>query len=122
MIGPSGSGKGSVAQLMAKNLGWHYLDSGAIYRVLAHAALKHNVDLANENRLSQLAKKLDLVFSFENDNLMVMLEGEDVSIVIRSEQTGNAASKIASLPSVRQCIATETTRFSNEAWSCYRWS
>ena len=102
--GPSGSGKGTIAQLMAKKLGWHYLDSGAIYRVLAQAAIKHEVDLADEPKLATIAQNLDLVFSLDDDNLKVMLEGEDVSTVIRSEQAGNAASKVASLPLVRAAL------------------
>ena len=59
--GPSGSGKGTIAQLIAKKLGWHYLDSGAIYRVLAQAAIKHQVALDNEAQLASLANNLDLV-------------------------------------------------------------
>ena len=102
--GPSGSGKGTVAQLMAKKLGWHYLDSGAIYRVLAQAAIKHNIDLADEEKLAEMAHNLDLVFSLENDGLIVKLEDDDVSNVIRSEQAGNAASKVASLPLVRLAL------------------
>jgi len=102
--GPSGSGKGTVAQLMAKTLGWHYLDSGAIYRVLAQAAIKHEVDLADESTLAEMAQDLDLVFSLDDDALIVMLEGEDVSLLIRSEQAGNAASKVAALPLVRAAL------------------
>jgi len=102
--GPSGSGKGTVAQLMAKKLGWHYLDSGAIYRVLAQAAIKHKIDLADEQQLAEKASQLDLVFSLDNDVLKVLLEGEDVSLLIRSEQAGNAASKVASLPLVRAAL------------------
>ena len=102
--GPSGSGKGTIAQLMAKKLGWHYLDSGAIYRVLAQAAIKHDIDLADEAKLAEIARDLDLVFSLENDALTVVLEGEDVSTLIRSEQAGNAASKVASLPLVRAAL------------------
>ena len=102
--GPSGSGKGTIAQLMAKQLGWHYLDSGAIYRVLAQAAIKHHVDLADEEKLAKLAEHLDLVFSLDNDALTVLLEGEDVSLLIRSEKAGNAASKVASLPLVRAAL------------------
>ena len=102
--GPSGSGKGTIAQLVAKKLGWHYLDSGAIYRVLAQAAIKHNIDLADEQKLADIAHDLDLVFSLENDTLSVLLEGDDVSILIRSEQAGNAASKVASLPLVRAAL------------------
>jgi len=102
--GPSGSGKGTVAQLVAKKFGWHYLDSGAIYRVLAQAAIKHDVDLADEPKLAELAKDLDLVFSLEQGELVVLLEGVDVSTLIRSEQAGNAASKVASLPLVRAAL------------------
>jgi cytidylate kinase len=102
--GPSGSGKGTIAQLVAKKLGWHYLDSGAIYRVLAQAAIKHDVDLADEPQLAEIARDLDLVFLLKDDDLKVMLEGEDVSTVIRSEKSGNAASKVAALPLVRAAL------------------
>ena len=102
--GPSGSGKGTIAQLMAKKLGWHYLDSGAIYRVLAQAAIKHKVDLADESKLAEMAGSLDLVFSLDDESLIVLLEGEDVSLLIRSEQAGNAASKVAVLPLVRAAL------------------
>jgi cytidylate kinase len=102
--GPSGSGKGTIAQLVAKKLGWHYLDSGAIYRVLAQAALKHDIDLADEQKLAEIARDLDLDFVLEDDDLKVVLEGEDVSNVIRTEEAGNAASKVATLPLVRHAL------------------
>ncbi len=102
--GPSGSGKGTVAQRMAQTLGWHYLDSGAIYRVLAQAALKHQVDLADEATLAKMAQQLDVVFELADENLHVVLEGDDVSTLIRSEKAGNAASKVASLPAVRAAL------------------
>ncbi|OUR74374.1 cytidylate kinase [Methylophaga sp. 41_12_T18] len=102
--GPSGSGKGTVAQLIAKDLGWHYLDSGAIYRVLAQAAIKHSVDLADEQKLAVIAQDLDIVFSLADNSLKVMLEGEDVTTLIRSEKAGNAASKVAVLPAVRSAL------------------
>lgn len=109
--GPSGSGKGTIAQLLAKDFGWHYLDSGAIYRVLAQAAIKHNVDLDDEQKLAEMAHKLDLVFTLDNDTLRVILEGEDVSTIIRSEQAGNAASKVASLPLVRAALLDRQRAF-----------
>lgn len=109
--GPSGSGKGTIAQLMAKQLGWHYLDSGAIYRVLAQAAIKHHVDLVDEGKLAELAEHLDLVFSLDNNTLTVLLEGEDVSLLIRSEKAGNAASKVAALPLVRAALLTRQHDF-----------
>jgi cytidylate kinase len=102
--GPSGSGKGTIAQLIAQDLGWHYLDSGAIYRVLAQAALKHGVDLADEDAVAKLAENLDVVFSIQQNNLQVLLEGEDVSTLIRSELAGNSASKVAALPLVRKAL------------------
>jgi cytidylate kinase len=109
--GPSGSGKGTIAQLVAKYLGWHYLDSGAIYRVLVQAAIKHDVELMDEQALVDIAKDLDLVFLLDNDQLVVMLEGEDISTIIRSEQAGNAASKIAVLPLVRAALLERQRAF-----------
>lgn len=102
--GPSGSGKGTVAQRLAHELGWHYLDSGAIYRVLALAALQHQLSLEDEAALSQLAQELDLVFELTARDLTVWLEGQDVSLAIRSEEAGNAASKVAALPQVRAAL------------------
>jgi cytidylate kinase len=109
--GPSGSGKGTLAQRMAQSLGWHYLDSGAIYRVLAQAAIKHAVDLADESTLAKMAQKLDLVFEFRSDELIVMLEGEDVTTIIRSEKAGNSASKVAALPAVRAALLERQHQF-----------
>lgn len=102
--GPSGSGKGTIAQMIAREFGWHYLDSGAIYRVLAQAAIKHQLDLADEAALTKLAEQLDVRFAFDNAELKVMLEGDDVSLRIRSEEAGNAASKVAAIPSVRTAL------------------
>ena len=109
--GPSGSGKGTVAQMMAKDLGWHYLDSGALYRVLAKACTKHGVELSDESSVSTLAKNLDVVFLFKNGELEVLLEGQNVSTLIRSEQTGNAASKVAALPLVRSALLERQHHF-----------
>ncbi len=102
--GPSGSGKGTIAQMVAQQLGWHYLDSGAIYRVLAQAAIKHQLDLSDEVAVGKLAENLDVRFSIADGDLKVMLEDEDVSLLIRSEQAGNAASKVAALPAVRAAL------------------
>lgn len=102
--GPSGSGKGTLAQQMAEKLGWHYLDSGAIYRVLAQAALKHQIDLTDETALASIAGQLDVQFVLKDGLLQVVLEGEDVSLLIRSEQAGNAASKVAAFPAVRSAL------------------
>lgn len=102
--GPSGSGKGTLAQRLAVELGWHYLDSGAIYRVLAQAALQANIDFSDVASLTSLAETLPVTFKVEDDGLVVLLNGEDVSLLIRSEQAGNAASKVAAIPEVRAAL------------------
>ncbi len=98
--GPSASGKGTVAALAAQSLGFHYLDSGAIYRVTAHAAHQAGVDLADEAALAALARGLDLRFQGSE----VYLNGRAVEDAIRSEEAGRAASKIAALPALRQAL------------------
>lgn len=105
--GPTASGKGTVAGLIAEKLGWHYLDSGAIYRVLALSAIKHKVDLADEAGVAALGRALDVEFSEGK----VWLEGEDVSLDLRREETGNAASKIAALPAVRAALLDRQRAF-----------
>lgn len=102
--GPSGSGKGTLAQRMAQKLGWHYLDSGAIYRVLAQAVLKYQIDLTDEMAVAALAGQLNVQFLLTNGQLQVILENQDVSLLIRSEQAGNAASKVAAFPAVRAAL------------------
>lgn len=102
--GPSGSGKGTLAQRMAAKLGWHYLDSGALYRVLAQAALQAGIDLTDITALAQLAANLPVSFQIDGDKLTVLLADQDVSLLIRSEQAGNAASKVAAIPAVRAAL------------------
>jgi len=98
--GPSASGKGTVAALVAQELGFHYLDSGAIYRVTALAALRTGILLDDETTLAELAAKLDVRF----DNGEIFLAGEKVGEAVRSEESGNAASRIAALPQLRQAL------------------
>ncbi len=98
--GPSASGKGTVAALVARELGFHYLDSGAIYRVTAHAAQRAGIALDDEDALARLARGLDLRF----DGTEVWLAGEPAGDAIRTEQAGRAASRIAALPAVRAAL------------------
>lgn len=98
--GPSASGKGTVAALVAKALGFHYLDSGAIYRTLAYAAERRRVPLDDEPALIRLAESLDLHF----DGSEVYLDGSPVGDAIRSEEAGRAASRIATLPRLRTAL------------------
>lgn len=111
--GPSGAGKGTLCMLLAEKLGWHLLDSGAIYRVLALAAIHHGVDLESEDGLVPLAAHLDVQFKAEGDLVKVILEGEDVSGELRKEETGMAASKVAALPRVREALLRRQRAFSN---------
>ena len=109
--GPSGAGKGTVCQRLAEKLGWPLLDSGAIYRVLALAALHHEVTLDNEEALVALASHLDVSFVAGSDGVRIVLEGEEVSAAIRTEQSGNAASKIAAFPRVREALLRRQRAF-----------
>lgn len=110
--GPSGTGKGTVSQLLAKRLGWKLLDSGALYRVLALAAQKHSVALDNEAALNVLAEHLDVQFLAQASHLPnIILEGEDVTDTIRSERIGNAASIVSALPAVRAALLSRQRAF-----------
>lgn len=105
--GPSASGKGTVAALAAQALGFHYLDSGAIYRVTAHAAEAAGVALDDEAALATLARDLDLRF----DGSEVFLAGQAVGDSIRGESAGRAASRIAALPALRQALLERQRAF-----------
>ncbi|CAM3370807.1 (d)CMP kinase [Shewanella violacea] len=111
--GPSGVGKGTISQLLAQRLGWKLLDSGAIYRVLALAAIHHNVQLDNEESLTLLASHLDVQFvtSSETQGIKVVLEGEDVSTDIRSPECSKAASIVAAFPRVREALLRRQRAF-----------
>lgn len=111
--GPGGAGKGTLCKAMAEALGWHLLDSGAIYRVLALAALHHHVDVESEEALVPLAAHLDVRFISTDGSLEVILEGEDVSAAIRTQEVANTASKAAAFPGcVKPCCAA-SVRFAN---------
>lgn len=112
--GPSGAGKGTLCMMLADKLNYHLLDSGAIYRVLALAALHHGVDTESEDALVPLANHLDVQFIAEGDLVRVILEGEDVSKELRKEEAGTAASKVASLPRVREALLRRQRAFSAE--------
>ena len=102
--GPGGSGKGTVAGLLARQLGWQLLDSGALYRLLAFAARNHAIDLVNESALKTLAAHLDVQFIAQEGGQRIILEGEEVTDLIRTEQVGDGASQVAALPCVREAL------------------
>ena len=98
--GPTASGKGTVASRVAAQLGFHYLDSGALYRLTAYKTLKKGIDLANEAAVAEIAAALAPQFK----GISIMLDGEDVTQKIRAEEVGVAASKVAALMSVRKAL------------------
>jgi cytidylate kinase len=103
--GPSGSGKGTIAHRLASLLGFHVLDSGSLYRLLALAAQHHGVALDNEAALHVLAGHLDVQFQQNAaGEAVIILEGEDVTNVIRTEEMGRSASIVAALPAVRTAL------------------
>jgi cytidylate kinase len=109
---PSGAGKGTISSLLAKKLGWHFLDSGAIYRVLAIASVHHQIQAEDEVALLPLASGLDVNFETSDLGTKIILEGEDVTDTIRTESVGAIASKIASLPSIREALLRRQRAFS----------
>ena len=109
--GPSGAGKGTLSALIAEKLGWHLLDSGAIYRVLAVAAMHHDLPVDDESAVVPLASGLDVSFEIDKEQRRVVLEGEDVTDDIRTEEVGAVASQIASLARVREALLRRQRAF-----------
>ena len=100
--GPSGSGKGTIARQVATHLGWHLLDSGALYRLVALASAQQGLDPIDEAAHAHVAQSLDVSFGVGPDgDEQIWLEGVEISTQIRSEQAGNGASRVAVMPGVR---------------------
>ncbi len=109
--GPSGTGKGTLARLVKAWLGWHLLDSGALYRVTAYFAEVRGVALDDAGGVATLAACLPVEFVESVDDTRVLLEGNDVSDLIRSEQAGACASQVAVLPAVRAALLARQRAF-----------
>jgi CMP/dCMP kinase len=109
--GPSGAGKGTVSRAVARRLGWHLLDSGALYRVVALAALREGLDLDSPGPVARLAERLDVAFAEADLREQVFLAGEDVTAELRTERCGEAASKVAAQPAVRRALLTRQRAF-----------
>jgi len=101
--GPSGSGKGVISKCISEKLGWHYLDSGSLYRALGIAAIKNKIDINNETALVELIGRVNLEFKrIEPGHWVVLLNGEEVRSQLATEEVGQVASKIAVFEKVRQ--------------------
>ena len=105
--GPSASGKGTIAQLVARKLGLHYLDSGALYRLVALKAIQLNADMQNSGQLAEIARNLNVFFKDEQ----IYLDGNIVTDDIRTEQCSIAASQLAAYPQVRAALTDRQRAF-----------
>lgn len=105
--GPTASGKGTVAQRVARALGWAVLDSGALYRLAALAVLERGIDIDDQAAVAQAAVQLDIVF----DRDRVLFEGRDVTSLIREEKIGDLASRLAGYPALREALLARQRAF-----------
>lgn len=108
--GPSGAGKGTVSRAVAKKLGWNYLDSGSIYRSLAIALQKQNINLANEFDIVKVAQSMAIEFAC-GEKLLIKLNGANITDQLALESTGNIASIIAAFPEVRRVLVQKQKDF-----------
>ena len=111
--GPSGAGKGTLCHALAEKLKADFLDSGAIYRITALAAVKKGISLDDEVALAQLGRQLDLRFEPKNGEVNVILDGENVGDQIRTAEAGQNASKVAALPQVRAALLQRQRDFAS---------
>lgn len=110
--GPSGSGKGTISRALAQRLGWHLLDSGALYRLVALAGIAAGAAEDDAGRHAELAEHMQVEFGAAADGSeRIRLDGRDVTLVIRSEEAGRGASRVASWPPVRQALLARQRAF-----------
>ncbi len=110
--GPSGSGKGTIGQLLAGRLGWHFLDSGALYRAVGYLARRHGIDAGDAETVADLAARTDIRFAPQHGALAgVIANGEQIGPEIRTEESGEWASRVAALPAVRRALLQKQRDF-----------
>jgi cytidylate kinase len=102
--GPAGSGKSTTAKLVAKTLGYQYIDTGAMYRTLAFKVIKSGIKIDDVDKISRLAKSVKINFERLNDEQHIFLNGEDVTEEIRTPEVTNASSPISAIPAVREVM------------------
>ncbi|MFV2003624.1 MAG: (d)CMP kinase [Gammaproteobacteria bacterium] len=113
--GPSGVGKGTICLAVAEHLGWHILDSGSLYRVTALQVSRlfpnNDVDSINESQVFEIARELSIEYAQDNGELVVLLDGEDITQLIRNEEIGAIASQVAAIPVVREALLARQRAF-----------
>ncbi len=110
--GPSGSGKGTVARRIADALGWHLLDSGALYRLVGYAGQQQGIDPSDEAGFARVARELDVRFGADaSGEEQIWLAGQEVSRAIRTERAGESASRVAAIPAVRAALVDRQHAF-----------
>lgn len=110
--GPSSSGKGTISRVLAQRLGWHLLDSGALYRLVAHAGTDRGLDPLDIEGHARLAAAMAVVFGAAADGSeQILLEGRDVTQAIRTETAGQGASRVAAWPAVRTALLERQRAF-----------
>ncbi|HEY9764958.1 MAG TPA: (d)CMP kinase [Chroococcales cyanobacterium] len=112
--GPAGAGKSTVAKLVAKMLGYLYLDTGAMYRALTWKAMQHQLDWQNEEQLAELAKKTELKLENSSEGTNVWVDGQDVTSFIRSPEVNRRVSVLAKSPPVREVLVALQRRLGEE--------
>lgn len=112
--GPAGAGKSTVARLVAKKLGYFYIDTGALYRALTLKVKRLNLNLKVKNKISELAKKTDIKLKYHNNKLKVLLDNEDVTEEIRKPYISDGVSEIAKIKQVRQVMNKLQRKFARK--------
>ena len=121
--GPSGAGKGTISYMLAKHLGWHLLDSGALYRVTGQACVIEGVSWDDHPAVAEVARHLDVTFCLAaNGEVLVACKGVDVSAAIRTEEGGRGASTVAAIPAVRAGPAAAAARVQAATRTGGRWA
>jgi cytidylate kinase len=111
--GPSGSGKGTISRRLAQRLGWHFLDSGALYRLVGLGGDKHNIPNSDVAKISQYARQLGVRFEAgdPDEEPKIYLEDQDVTLELRTETCGELASRVAAIPEVREALLERQRQF-----------
>ncbi|CAA0125415.1 Cytidylate kinase [Halioglobus japonicus] len=110
--GPSGAGKGTISHMLADRLGWHLLDSGALYRVTGQACVIEGISWTDHSAVAEIARHLDVKFTLaDSGEMLVEYKGVDVSAAMRTEEGGRGASTVATIPAVREALLARQRDF-----------